>query len=77
MRSQKSPPFAGWAFVNYFTFGRSRVCESYVANLNGARGMQMRICIDIAFAIGLIWSVAAISKSVLVTSAEIPSIASP
>jgi hypothetical protein len=59
--------------VNYLTLGRRKIWESYFAKLNAtAERMQMRIGIGIAFlvvAIGLIWSVAAMSQWVPVVSA--------
>jgi hypothetical protein len=58
--------------VNYFTLGDRKIWEPYFAKLNATqKGMQMRIGIGIAvvFAIGLIWSVAAMSEWVPVVSA--------
>jgi hypothetical protein len=51
--------------VNYLTLGHRKICEPYFAKLNAtAEEMQMRIGIGIAVvvAIGLIWSVAAMSE---------------
>jgi hypothetical protein len=65
------------SIVNYLTLGRRKVCESCLAKLKATEGMQMRTCIGIgivvAVAIGLIWSVAAMSGWVPVLSAEMSS----
>jgi hypothetical protein len=57
--------------VNYFTLGGRKIWEPYFAKLNARqKGMQMRIGIVIAVvvAIGLMWSVAAMSELVPVVS---------
>jgi hypothetical protein len=57
--------------VNYLTLGYRKIWEPYFAKLN-ATPTQMRIGIGIAIvvvAIGLIWSVAAMSEWVPVVSA--------
>jgi hypothetical protein len=59
--------------VNYLILGRRKIWEPYFAKLNAANAeeMQMRIGISIAVvvAIGLIWSIAAMSEWVPVASA--------
>jgi hypothetical protein len=67
----------GWrsfrSTVNYLTLERRKIWEPYFAKLNAANAeeMQMRIGIGIAVvvAIGLIWSIAAMSEWVPVASA--------
>jgi hypothetical protein len=56
--------------VNYLTLEGRKIWEPYFAKLNAER-MQMRLGIGIAvvLAIGLIWSVAAMSEWVPVVSA--------
>ena len=65
--------------VTYLTLGRRKVCEPYLAKLKAIEGMQMRTCtcigIVVVVAIGLIWSVAAMSGWVPVPSAEMSSTA--
>jgi hypothetical protein len=59
----------------YLTLLQRKVCESCLTRLNATEGMQMRTCIAIVvvIAIGLIWSVAAMSKWVPMESAEMSS----
>jgi len=61
--------------VIYVTLLQRKVWEPYLAKLNATEGMQMRSCIAIVVVvvIGLIWSVAAMSKWVPVSSAEMSS----
>jgi hypothetical protein len=63
------------SIVSYLTLGRRKVWEPYLAKLKATEGMQMRTCIGIVVvvAIGLIWSVAAMSKWVPAPSAELSS----
>jgi hypothetical protein len=67
------------ASVNYLTLGRRKICEPHFAKLNAGRGgMHMRstsIAIAIVVAIGLTWSVAAMSKLVPVDGSEMRSAA--
>ena len=59
--------------MNYLTSGRRKVCEALPGS---TEGMQMRIGIIglvVVIAIGLVWSVAAMSKLVPVTIEEISS----
>ena len=59
--------------MNYLTLERRKIWEPYFAKLNAANAeeMQMRIGIGIAVvvAIGLIWSIAAMSELIPVASA--------
>ena len=59
----------------YLTLLQRKVWEPYLAKLKATEGMQMRTCIGIVVvvAIGLIWSVVAMSKWVPVSSAEMSS----
>jgi hypothetical protein len=61
--------------VIYLALGRRKICEPF-ARLDEA-GMQMRtsIAIAVVVAIGLIWSVAALSEWVPVNSADMRSAA--
>ena len=65
------------ASVNCLTLGRSQICEPYCRQARRRRrGMHMRstsIGIAIVVAIGLIWSVAAMSKLVPVDGSEMRS----
>src|SRR5262245_14297133 len=59
--------------VNYLTFGRRKACDSLLAKLKRRKGKQMRawmVGMAVVVAVGLIWSVAAMSKWVPVQSAE-------
>jgi hypothetical protein len=65
--------------VNCLTLGRRKICEPYLAKLNAiTKGMQMRTVIGIGIAavvaIGLFWSLAAMSKWVPVASAEMSAV---
>jgi hypothetical protein len=67
------------ASVNRLTFERQKICEPLFRQAERRqRGMHMRspsIAIAMVLAIGLIWSVAAMSKWVPVQSAEMRSVA--
>ena len=59
--------------VNYLTLGRRRICEPLFRQAERRRGMHMRsisIAIAMVVAIGLIWSVAAMSKLVPLDGSE-------
>jgi hypothetical protein len=65
--------------VNRLTFGRRKICDPYFAKPNAKAGIQMRtgtwIGLAGVVAIGVMWSIAAMSNWVPVNSAELRSAA--